>query len=80
MRYRKLRRYRTGSASSRQRLFEARPSVFSPASTSAGRCTRNSAPAALGEHLEIAARLRRLDDAEGVGLPGHRQDPRRRRR
>ncbi len=31
------------------------------------------APAALGEHLEIAARLRRLDNAEGVFLARHRQ-------
>ena len=29
-------------------------------------------PAALGEHVEIAARLRRLDDAEAVGLTRHR--------
>ena len=30
-------------------------------------------PAALGQDLEIAARLRRLDHAEGVFLAGHRQ-------
>ena len=31
------------------------------------------APVALGQHLEIAARLRRLDDAEGVFLARHRE-------
>src|SRR5258708_17654991 len=31
------------------------------------------APAAFGKHVEIAARLRRLDDAEAVFLAGHRQ-------
>ena len=31
------------------------------------------APAALGQHLEVAARLGRLDDAEGVLLARHRQ-------
>ena len=31
------------------------------------------AAVALDEHLEIAARLRRLDDAERVALAGHRQ-------
>jgi len=30
-------------------------------------------PAALCQHLEIAARLRLFDDAKGVGLAGHRQ-------
>src|SRR5262249_49186274 len=29
--------------------------------------------APLRKHLQIAARLRRLDDAKGVGLAGHRQ-------
>src|SRR6516162_6772247 len=28
---------------------------------------------AFGENVEIAARLRRLDDAKGIGLSGHRQ-------
>src|SRR5215470_14483300 len=31
------------------------------------------APAALRQHVEIAARLRLLDNAEGVGLAGDRQ-------
>src|SRR5260370_12337454 len=30
-------------------------------------------PAALGQHLEVAARLRRLDDGEGEFLPGDRK-------
>src|SRR6478736_8140109 len=30
-------------------------------------------PSAFGQHLEIAARLRRLDDAEGVFLVRHRE-------
>src|SRR5882724_4907010 len=30
-------------------------------------------PAALGENVEIAARLRRLDNAKRVGVTGHRQ-------
>ena len=38
------------------------------------------APAALGQHVEIAARLRRLDHAEGVFLLRAPADPRRRRR
>src|ERR1700731_1876663 len=33
------------------------------------------APAALGQHVEIAARLRRLDDAERGLLAGHREIP-----
>src|SRR5579862_8096030 len=32
-----------------------------------------SAPTALGQNLEIAPRLRRLDDAKAVFLPGHRE-------
>src|SRR5271170_1390159 len=32
-----------------------------------------SAPAALGKDPEIAARLRLLDDAKGIGLARHRQ-------
>ena len=46
----------------------------------AGDVRAQGAPTTLRENVEIAARLRRLDDAKGIGLAGHRQifgDPRR---
>src|SRR5260370_18318277 len=39
----------------------------------AGDVHPQGAPAAFGKDLEIAARLRLLDDAKGIGLAGHRQ-------
>ena len=39
--------------------------------TSVPRCIAQGAALALQQHLEVASRLRRLDDAEGVLLPGH---------
>ena len=51
----------------------ARRSVVETGIEIAGDVRAQRAPAALGKDLEIAARLRRLDDAERVGLAGHRQ-------
>src|SRR5215470_1716432 len=39
----------------------------------AGDVRAQRAPAALGQHVEIATRLRLLDNPEGIGLAGHRE-------
>ena len=51
-----------------------------PAATSGPRCTRSARRLALGQHLEVAAGLRRLDDAERVLLSRAPGGPSRRRR
>ena len=50
-----------------------RRACCSPARHVGAEVDAQRAPAALGEHLEVAARLRGLDDAERVLLPRHRQ-------
>ena len=47
-----------------------RARVSRPAATSVAEMDAERPAAALGEHREVAARLRRLDDAEGVRCPG----------
>ncbi len=47
--------------------------VVNPAATCAPRWTRKHTPVALGQHLEVAARLRRLDDTERIFLIRHLQ-------
>ena len=51
-------------------LVTAPPSERSPASTSSPMCRRSARRPRSAEHVEIAARLRRLDDAERVPVPG----------
>ena len=48
-------------------------SVARPAFKLLPRCTRKRPSPAIGQHLEISARLRCLHDSEGVFLSGHRQ-------
>src|SRR3954470_5632275 len=61
------------SACSSQRLFDCRANRAQTGADVRAKVNPEGATPPLGQHLEIAARLRRLDDAECVRLPRHRQ-------
>src|SRR5688572_14515290 len=60
-------------AGSRQCLFEGPAERLQPGIDIGRQVDAQQPPAALRKHVEIAARLRRLDHPERVGVAGHRE-------
>jgi hypothetical protein len=64
---------RGAGAPSADRLLDGSPETAEPGRDVRAEMNTQRAPAPLRQHLEVAAGLRRLHDAEAIALAGHRQ-------